>query len=30
MAQEDPTISLQHLYKSFNGRPVLRDMTKAA
>jgi phospholipid/cholesterol/gamma-HCH transport system ATP-binding protein len=27
MAQEDPTISLQHLYKSFNGRPVLRDMS---
>ena len=27
MAREDPTISLQHLYKSFNGRPVLRDMS---
>jgi phospholipid/cholesterol/gamma-HCH transport system ATP-binding protein len=27
MAREDPTISLQHLYKSFNGKPVLRDMS---
>ena len=27
MAQEDPTISLQHLSKSFNGKPVLRDMS---
>src|SRR6266850_2378695 len=27
MAREDPTISLQHLFKSFNGRPVLRDMS---
>jgi phospholipid/cholesterol/gamma-HCH transport system ATP-binding protein len=27
MAREDPAISLQHLYKSFNGRPVLRDMS---
>jgi phospholipid/cholesterol/gamma-HCH transport system ATP-binding protein len=27
MAREDPTISLQHLYKSFNGRPVLQDMS---
>jgi phospholipid/cholesterol/gamma-HCH transport system ATP-binding protein len=27
MAREDPTISLQHLFKSFNGKPVLRDMS---
>jgi phospholipid/cholesterol/gamma-HCH transport system ATP-binding protein len=27
MAREDPAISLQHLYKAFNGRPVLRDMS---
>src|SRR5437660_1368392 len=27
MAQEDPTISLQHLSKSFNGKSVLRDMS---
>jgi phospholipid/cholesterol/gamma-HCH transport system ATP-binding protein len=27
MAREDPAISLQHLFKSFNGRPVLRDMS---
>src|SRR6266705_7183323 len=27
MAREDPTISLQHLHKSFNGKPVLRDMS---
>src|SRR5205809_352505 len=27
MAREDPTISLQHLSKAFNGRPVLRDMS---
>src|SRR5438552_18062474 len=25
--REDPTISLQHLHKSFNGRPVLRDLS---
>jgi phospholipid/cholesterol/gamma-HCH transport system ATP-binding protein len=27
MAREDPTISLQHVTKSFNGKPVLRDMS---
>src|SRR5947208_5016647 len=27
MAREDPTISLQHLSKAFNGKPVLRDMS---
>ncbi len=25
--REDPTISLQHLYKSFNGKEVLRDLS---
>ncbi len=27
MAREDPTISLQHVTKSFNGKTVLRDMS---
>src|SRR5436189_772907 len=27
MAREDPTISLQHVSKSFNGKAVLRDMS---
>src|SRR5438874_7214198 len=27
MAREDPTVSLQHLSKAFNGKPVLRDMS---
>src|SRR5437660_1354084 len=27
MAVEDPTISLQHVTKSFNGKAVLRDMS---
>ena len=25
--RDDPTISLQHVYKSFNGKEVLRDLT---
>jgi phospholipid/cholesterol/gamma-HCH transport system ATP-binding protein len=27
MAREDPTVSLQHVSKSFNGKPVLCDMS---